>query len=94
MAVLAYCGPLIIISYLAAKDDSFTKFHIKQALTIIIVGFVLSFLSMFMFFSVGIFFGMAKMALGIFMIIGILNAAQGKETELPFIGQLAKSLNF
>ena len=30
MAVFSYLGPLIIISYLTAKEDSFVKFHIRQ----------------------------------------------------------------
>ena len=34
-AVLSYLGPLVIISLLAGgKEDSFTKFHIKQGLVL------------------------------------------------------------
>ena len=36
MAILAYIGPLIIASYLLAKDDEFVKFHIKQGLVLVI----------------------------------------------------------
>ncbi len=94
MAVLAYCGPLIILSYLVAKDDAFTKFHIKQGLTIIIIGILTSFFNMFLFFPIFMLFWLIRMSLGIFMLIGVLNALQGKEKELPIIGQIADSFDF
>jgi uncharacterized membrane protein len=94
MAVLAYCGPLIIVSYLVAKDDAYVKFHIKQSLSIIVVGLLLSLFRMSMIFPIGLILAPARLVLGIFMLIGIINAFQGKEKELPLIGKLAESFNF
>jgi hypothetical protein len=37
MGILAYIGPLIIVSYLVAKDDPFVKFHIKQGLVLFVI---------------------------------------------------------
>ena len=37
MAVLAYIGPLVIISYIQAKNDLFVKFHIKQGLVLLVI---------------------------------------------------------
>lgn len=94
MAVLSYIGPLIIVSYLLAKDNPFVKFHIKQSLSIIVSMIVISFLSGLFFFPFMMLFWLAKMGLGILVIIGIINALRGKEEELPLIGKLAESFNF
>lgn len=89
MAILAYLGILIIIPLLTdARNDSFVKFHIKQGLTLLVffaVGFliniipILGLLIHFFWFLVGL----------IFVVIGVLNAAAGKERPLPIIGQYA-----
>ncbi|MEK9177212.1 MAG: hypothetical protein AAB923_02855, partial [Patescibacteria group bacterium] len=44
MAVIAYLGPLVIVSYLIGKDDAFVKFHVKQGLVLFVVEVVMAFL--------------------------------------------------
>jgi len=94
MAVLCYLGILIIVPFVTeAKNDPFVKFHIKQGLVLIIS------------LAVGMFIGIIPI-LGwiiapllmlfnlLMVIIGIINAATGKQKELPLIGGLAKNFNF
>jgi uncharacterized membrane protein len=94
MAVLAYLGILIIVPFLtAAKNDPFVKYHLKQGLALIIFEVVTWFVEVIPFigYLVGWIFWLASL---VFIIIGIMNAAQNKEQELPVIGQYAKNFNF
>jgi uncharacterized membrane protein len=89
MAILAYIGPLVIVSYIVAKDDPFVKFHIKQGLVLFVVEVAVWFLEMFMW-QLWELFNLIDLAALIFAIIGIVYASQGKETKLPFIGDFAR----
>lgn len=91
MSILAYIGPLIIVSYLVAKDDPRVKFHIKQGgvlLGIEIAVYVLSLVFSFLY----PLWALVNLATLVLSIIGIVNAAQGKEKELPVIGKFSKHI--
>ncbi len=86
MAILAYI--LFFIPMLTeAKDSKFAMFHANQSLVLLIAGFVGVFVS-------GIIPILGWFLLGpvisivwiVFLIIGIINAANGKMKELPLIG--------
>ena len=94
MAVLAYLGILIIVPFVTdAKNDPFVKFHLKQGLVLIISEIV------------GLFIGIIPI-LGwviapllmlfnlITIILGIVNAATGKQKQLPVIGSIGNSFKF
>ena len=86
MAVLAYIGILFLVPLLAAKDSKFARFHANQGLVLLVgiasgillwipvIGWLISVL--------------LSIALLVFMILGIVNAAQGKAKELPLIGSI------
>lgn len=93
LGILAYIGPLIIISYLLGKEDAFVKFHIKQGL-LLVIGEVAIWMIMM---TIWILFPVLQLVnLGIFVlaIIGIVRAAKGETKELPLIGHLAKNFDF
>lgn len=91
MAVLAYIGPLVLVSYFTAKDNQFVKFHIKQGLVLFAVEVIMWVLgSMMMFYSLWMIFNLVNLALFVLSIIGIVNAVNGKEKELPVVGQFSK----
>jgi uncharacterized membrane protein len=94
MAVLAYLGILIIVPFLTdAKNDPFVKYHLKQGLVLIIFEVITWFVEVIPFigYMIGWLLWLATLVL---IIIGIMNAAQNKEQELPVIGQYAKNFNF
>ncbi len=93
MAVLAYIGPLVIVSYLMAKGDSFVKFHIKQGLLLFIIEVALWFFSFILWILFPIIF-IINIAILVLVIIGIINAVEKKEKELPLIGKWAKNFTF
>ena len=77
MAVLAYIGILFLIPLLAAPNSRFARFHANQGLVLFLglipfVGWIIS--------------GAIGIVCLAFMIIGIVNAANGKAKELPLIG--------
>ncbi len=89
MGVLAYIGPLVIVSYLMAKDDPFVKFHVKQGLVLFVVEIVVWFLSS-MFWSLWFILNMVNVALLILAIIGIVNVVNGRQKDLPLVGKFAE----
>ena len=92
MAVFAYVGPLIIVSYIVAKDNPFVKFHIKQGLVLFIIEIAVWFLGM-AFWPFWMLLQIVNLAMLILSIVGIINAVQDKETELPVVGHFAKSFS-
>ena len=89
MAILAYLGPLIIVSYVVAKDDMFVKFHIKQGLVLLVITIAIWIFSSLLWTLYPIW-SIINFAVFVLAIVGIVNAAKGSEKELPLVGQLAK----
>lgn len=93
MAILSYIGPLVVISFLVAKHDPFVKYHIKQGLLL----FIAEVASWMLAVTLLIFLPLLQLinlAILVFAVIGIINAAQGKEKPLPLVGHLARSFEF
>lgn len=96
MAILAYFGILVLIPIFAAKDSKFARYHSNQGLILCIVGILYSIgysilssiilaISWRLYWLVSII-GILGLALLVWFVIGIINAASGKAKELPFIG--------
>lgn len=96
MAVLAYIGILFLIPLFAAKKSRFARFHTNQGLVLfifeIIWGVVFGIVDAILnrvpvvggiIWVIGLVVNILFLAL---MIIGIVNAAQGKAKQLPLIG--------
>ncbi|MBO4570591.1 MAG: hypothetical protein J5699_01535 [Bacteroidales bacterium] len=83
-AILAYCGILLLIPLLAAKDSKFARFHLNQGIMVLILC-VIAYI--FQRARLGFIAWIIDIAALIFAIIGIINAAGGKAKELPLIGK-------
>ena len=90
IAILSYIWILFIIPLLIAKDDAFVKYHVKQGIALFIAELILM--------AVGMvpLLGWVLAPIGgiitlILAIIGIVNVLQGKEVELPIVGQYARN---
>lgn len=86
MGILAYLGPLVIVSFFIAKDDPFVKFHIKQGLVLFVVEVAMWFLGS-IFPPLWIILWLVNLVVLVFVIIGIMNVFHGQEKELPIIGK-------
>lgn len=89
MSILAYLGPLLIISWATSKDNETVKFHIRQGLVLIAIEVILWLLSR-MFWSFHMITSILELGVFILAIIGIINVVNKKQVELPLVGHLSK----
>jgi uncharacterized membrane protein len=75
------------------KKSSFAKFHVKQAIILVIVDIIFWVISGIPFIGWTIM-PILNLAILILIIIGVVNAANDKENKLPLIGDFAEKLTF
>jgi uncharacterized membrane protein len=96
MAILAYI--LFFIPLLAgAQKDPFVKYHVKQGLVIFCLWIVVWFLGILVpwyWLSIHWLFSLLDLGIFVLVILGIVNAAAGKEEPLPLVGQFASMFKF
>jgi uncharacterized membrane protein len=92
LGVLSYLGILVIISYFMRKESSFVMFHVKQGLALFGVEIVILVLR-WIVPSLGLIWSIMNLITFVVAIIGIVNVAQGKEKELPVIGDWARGIS-
>lgn len=97
MGILAYIGILVLVPIFAAKDSPFARYHANQglvlAITEIAYGILIGILNA-VFFAISVrlgailspIFGLGYLVFLVFMILGIVNAANGQMKPLPVIG--------
>ena len=85
MAILAYLGILVLIPLFAAKESKFARFHVNQGLILFICSLVSYFIGKIP--GLGFLMWILNVAIFIFAILGIINAAKGEAKELPVIGK-------
>ena len=93
MAILAYLSWLVLIPLFAAKESKFARYHCNQGIVLaiaeIIVWVIFGILSIIPY--VGWIFivlnSLISLVCLVFAVTGIINAANGKAKELPFIGK-------
>jgi len=91
MAIVAYF--LFFVPLLTdAKDDPFVKFHVKQSIVLLILVVISWFI--WIIPVIGWLLGVVMpIFILVLWVIGIINAASGKEKPLPLIGQFAEKIN-
>lgn len=91
MAVLAYIGILFLVPLLAAPNSQYARFHTNQGLVLfltdIVAGIVSGIFALIPFVG-WIISSLLGIAIFVFMILGIVNAATGAAKELPLIGKI------
>lgn len=87
-AVLSYLSILVLVPLLAKKESKFAMFHAKQGL-VLLVGWIIGWLLSFVFIGF-----LVNIVLIVFSVMGIINAATGKYTKLPLVGDLSEKFKF
>ena len=92
-AILAYFGLLFLIPLLAAPNSPYARYHTNQGILLFIVSTVSSVTAAILnIIGFGILSNILNVTSGtitlVFMIIGIINASQGRAKELPIIGSI------
>jgi uncharacterized membrane protein len=80
------------------KKDKFAKFHVKQAIVLMIAWIIWSvavavLMSLTMYSLVPLM-TILQLVPWVFVVLGIINAINNKQKELPLIGKYAKKLTF
>jgi uncharacterized membrane protein len=92
LGVLAYLGPLVIVSFLAAKDSHFVKFHVRQGVVLFAAEVAMWMLGIMMW-QLWLILNLVNLAVLVLAIIGITNVISHKETKLPIVGDFADRLS-
>ncbi len=87
MAIIAYLACCFLIPLLAARENKFAMYHLEQALVIFVLEIIGGVLAIAFIGYLIILFGW------VLMVIGIINAAQGKCVPLPVIGKFGEKFN-
>ena len=94
LSIVAYIPVLFLITWLAAGHSPYAKFNANQGLILTIfaaaAAIVNKFIGDVISWLVWMVLSIAVLAL---MIIGIVNAAQGKAKKLPLIGDLINAIH-
>ncbi|PKB00351.1 putative membrane protein [Flavobacteriaceae bacterium MAR_2009_75] len=93
IAIISYLTFIgLIVAYLMnnSKNNEFAKFHIGQSVRIVIAGVANSVLSWFLPGSLLIITKVIGMLLLVLIILGIVNAVNGKMQPLPVIGTVGE----
>ena len=107
VAVLSYLVFLVGLIWFFADDkmrkNSFAKFHLKQAIVLVVIAIAYSIFASILSFILLItiigsvlipLLGLVWILFLVWVILGIINSVNGKEKELFWIGGLAKYLTF
>ena len=76
-----------LIAFLAGDKEG-AKFHLNQALVIMLIGIAAGIVFSFIPFIGGILATIVNIAQFVFIVLGIISAAKEEEKELPFIGAI------
>ncbi len=90
LALIGYIGLLFLVPMLAAPNSKFARFHANQSIVLFIAGIILGVATTMVGWIplVGwLFAAVAGVLPTVFMILGMVNAFNGKAKELPIIGK-------
>ena len=99
-AILAYLFVGIVWYFVddKMKKDKFVKFHVKQGI-VLMIAWILWSVAVSILYSLTMFLltpiiTILYLVPWVFVVLGIINALNNKEKELPIIGEYAKKLTF
>lgn len=105
MSIIAYIGILCFIPLFTSRDNKYVMYHTEQGIALFISWVILAILFAFLdpilyqlihfgYVCGGSFiYSLIRLFLFVLMILGIINAAQGKVKELPVIGPFGAKFN-
>ncbi len=87
--VIAYIGILFFVPLLVDQKNKFNRFHANQALVLLIFAAIVNLIGNYMTTLIGsLIWLVGGIMMLVFMIMGVLNAANEKMKPLPLIGKI------
>lgn len=93
LSLLAYIGPLVLLSYWFRKNNEFIIFHMKQGFIIFGIEVLLFIFSSILMFGNYLFDGLYILCI-IYSAIGIWNVVHKNPKEIPLVGGFAVIFTF
>ena len=93
IAALSYVSILCFVSLYLKKNSPFAQFHGRQGFTLFALGVALWIFSWFPIIGWMVWM-LGSLVVVVFSIMGFAKALQGQLWELPFLGSIAKKLEF
>ncbi len=93
MAIISYITFIgLIIAYLLnnGKNNPYAQFHIGQSVRIVVLALANSLLGWVLPYSLAIITTIISIGIFVLIILGIVNAINGKTTPLPVIGTIGE----
>lgn len=95
MAIIAYIIFFVPLLTGDAQKDPFVKYHVKQGLVLFLLAVIINVIGMiipfYFWYSISWILSLGVLAL---LILGIVNAVNGKQEPLPVIGKFADVFKF
>lgn len=92
IAAIGYVGILCVIPLALKRDSKFAQHHGKQGLVLLIAWMILWVCNVIPILG-QIVWMLGSILLLILLILGVVNALNGKMWEMPVLGQYAKKIN-
>ncbi len=92
MAIIAYILFFVPLLTGDAKKDPFVKYHTKQGLVLFLVAVAINVINWILPFYFWWIVQLLSLGTLVLLIIGISNAASGKQKPLPLVGQFSDFL--
>lgn len=89
VGILSYISILVVAAYFMANGDKRLMFHVKQGVVLFVCEIAVMVVAQMLLWTLSPIISILNIALFVLMIIGIMNVLNGKEKELPVIGQFA-----
>lgn len=86
LCLFSYLGILFLIPLLACQDSKFARYHVNQGIILFLANLILGAVAVIPILG-WIVGGVGSIIAFVLMIIGIVNAVQGRAKELPIIGK-------
>ena len=86
LCLFSYLGILFLIPLLACQDSKFARYHVNQGIILFLADLIIGAVAIILILG-WIAAGVGGIVIFVLMIIGIVNAVQGRAKELPIIGK-------
>lgn len=93
ITAIGYLWILFLVPLILKKNNAFCQFHAKQGLVLFIFSLIVSILGALPLLGWLIILPLGWIIIVIFSLLGFVNALQGKEWEMPYLGKYAKKIN-
>lgn len=95
IAAISYLWILSIIILLVKKDSDYVRFHARQGVVLFGAFIIVSLLSVTLsLLSMGFIIVLLNLVIFVAIIVGFIQAYQGKRYKMPVVGDLAEKINF